>query len=263
MSCATGYFSRAKEGGARSSGAGADSFLLEYSADICVAGVFDGHGRDGERASSDCMERVRSGMREFPSGCPPVQRLVSDLLSEDEASRTPMSGTTAALILHVGGGEVATVHVGDSTCAVFDVGGRKLFETPPHDLSNLRELRRLAEAGHTHTRGDRLGGYISTTRSIGMRRLKRKRLGGLLVPDPEVNTVKVEDRSFYVVAMSDGIRKAMTDSEIFRAVSTGEWPTREWRDDATAAYGLVVRSPPAQARSAAEDSLSQRNQSGS
>lgn len=183
---------------------------------LMLAGVFDGHGQEGQRVSkraADAMERMvtEAFLTGMPTNVTAFLQQVFDgvhagLVDSGLAGR---SGTTASLVV-VQEGHAHVAWVGDSMVVLIADGARGecahvSFVTRMHRASDGDELARVQSCGGRVVDGyvvDKAGTHgIALTRSMGD--LDMHAFG--CVPVPQIVTLELHRQHSVLVMASDGL----------------------------------------------------------
>lgn len=128
-------------------------------------------------------------------------------------SRTDMSGTTA--VIAVLDGELLIIgNVGDSRAVMGDLKGSTIPLSFDHKPNQLKERRRIKEAGGfiTFTGVWRVAGILATSRALGDFPLKEPRK--LITAEPDVLTFSLRDhKAHFVILATDGLWDVLTNEE--------------------------------------------------
>lgn len=206
------------------------SMLSDEPHDLHLYGIFDGHG--GEVASEFAEQRlfvslmprlVEAVERHGPSEpedhllsefgrllTEEILQLDSDLLAIVKA-RKDLSGSTLLVAL-VHGTRLVVANVGDSRGVLADCRGQAVPLSFDHKPQQLKEHRRIREAGGHVTFSSgvwRVAGVLATSRALGDYPLKERRL---LVAQPDVLTFDLAGAACAVLA-SDGLWDALSNDQ--------------------------------------------------
>ncbi|KAG0711393.1 Protein phosphatase 1L [Chionoecetes opilio] len=128
-------------------------------------------------------------------------------------ARTDMSGSTA--VVAVLDGELLVIgNVGDSRAVMGDLKGSTIPLSFDHKPNQLKERRRIKEAGGfiTFTGVWRVAGVLATSRALGDFPLKEPRQ--LITAEPDVLTFSLTDhRAHFIILATDGLWDVMTNEE--------------------------------------------------
>ncbi|KAK8388268.1 hypothetical protein O3P69_020274 [Scylla paramamosain] len=128
-------------------------------------------------------------------------------------ARTDMSGSTA--VVAVLDGEMLVIgNVGDSRAVMADLKGSTIPLSFDHKPNQLKERRRIKEAGGfiTFTGVWRVAGVLATSRALGDFPLKEPRQ--LITAEPDVLTFSLTDhRAHFIILATDGLWDVMTNEE--------------------------------------------------
>lgn len=128
-------------------------------------------------------------------------------------ARTDMSGSTA--VVAVLDGELLVIgNVGDSRAVMADLKGSTIPLSFDHKPNQLKERRRIKEAGGfiTFTGVWRVAGVLATSRALGDFPLKEPRQ--LITAEPDVLTFSLTDhRAHFIILATDGLWDVMTNEE--------------------------------------------------
>lgn len=138
---------------------------------------------------------------------------VDNQVVEECKSRTDMSGTTAVIALL--DGELLIIgNVGDSRAVMGDLKGSTIPLSFDHKPNQLKERRRIKEAGGfiTFTGVWRVAGILATSRALGDFPLKEPRK--LVTAEPDVLTFSLRDhKAHFVILATDGLWDVLTNEE--------------------------------------------------
>eukprot|EP00798_Chlamydomonas_sp_ICE-L_P015834 gene15836-21959_t len=84
---------------------------------------------------------------------------------------------------------------------------------------NKEEHRRVLEAGSHIDDEGYVGSVLEVSRSIGDFRTKSELGAGVIIPDPDVTSLKLTPESLFLVAFSDGISSRMDDCSVCNMVA--------------------------------------------
>ncbi|KAB7494084.1 Protein phosphatase 1L [Armadillidium nasatum] len=138
---------------------------------------------------------------------------------------TDLSGTTA--IIAVLDGELLIIgNVGDSRAVMGDLKGSTIPLSFDHKPNQLKERRRIKEAGGfiTFTGVWRVAGILATSRALGDFPLKDPRK--LITAEPDVLTFSLKDhKAHFVILASDGLWDVMSNEDAVEFVRNhiNEW----------------------------------------
>ncbi|MCL4123992.1 UNVERIFIED_CONTAM: hypothetical protein GTU68_003088 [Idotea baltica] len=128
-------------------------------------------------------------------------------------SRTDLSGSTA--VVAVVDGELLIIgNVGDSRAVMGDLKGSTIPLSFDHKPNQLKERRRIKEAGGfiTFTGVWRVAGILATSRALGDFPLKDPRK--LITAEPDVLTFSLKDhKAHFVILATDGLWDVMSNEE--------------------------------------------------
>lgn len=205
--------------------------------DIHLYGVFDGHGgelaaeyaekelfpslmrklvqakeRQGTPSSASKNEETRILLAEFSKVITEeILHLDTNILSVAKASRD-LSGSTA-LVAMVHGAHLLVANVGDSRGVLCDRKGQAIPLSFDHKPQQLKEHKRIKEAGGFITFNGvwRVAGVLATSRALGDFPLKDR---SLVVAQPDVLTFDLKDLgATFMVLASDGLWDALSNEE--------------------------------------------------
>lgn len=128
-------------------------------------------------------------------------------------ARTDMSGSTA--VVAVLDGELLVIgNVGDSRAVMADLKGSTIPLSFDHKPNQLKERRRIKEAGGfiSFTGVWRVAGVLATSRALGDFPLKEPRQ--LITAEPDVLTFSLTDhRAHFIILATDGLWDVMSNEE--------------------------------------------------
>lgn len=128
-------------------------------------------------------------------------------------SRTDVSGTTA--VIAVLDGELLIIgNVGDSRAVMGDLKGSTIPLSFDHKPNQLKERRRIKEAGGYITFAGvwRVAGILATSRALGDFPLKEPRK--LVTAEPDVLTFSLRDhKAHFVILATDGLWDVLSNEE--------------------------------------------------
>ncbi|XP_068203096.1 protein phosphatase 1L [Palaemon carinicauda] len=138
---------------------------------------------------------------------------IDNQVVEECKIRTDMSGTTA--VIAVLDGELLIIgNVGDSRAVMGDTKGSTIPLSFDHKPNQLKERRRIKEAGGfiTFTGVWRVAGILATSRAFGDFPLKEPRK--LVTAEPDVLTFSLRDhKAHFVILATDGLWDVLTNEE--------------------------------------------------
>ncbi|KAL1123768.1 hypothetical protein AAG570_001541 [Ranatra chinensis] len=139
--------------------------------------------------------------------------LAADRLLVQAAKKTMDVAGTTALIALVEGSRLIVANVGDSRGVMCDAKGNAIPLSFDHKPQQMREQKRIKEAGGFITFNGvwRVAGILATSRALGDYPLKDKKL---VIADPDILTFRLDDhRPQFVVLASDGLWDTFTNEE--------------------------------------------------
>lgn len=215
------------------------SILSDADHDIHLYGIFDGHGgelaadfaekklfpslikrlvevKSQHRTPKETPEQRAEGTRallaEFSRVITEeILRLDTDLLAAAKAKKD-LSGSTALVAL-VHGAHLVVANVGDSRGVLCDKKGQAVPLSFDHKPQQLKEHKRIKEAGGFITFNGvwRVAGVLATSRALGDFPLKDRRL---VVAQPDVLTFNLADLgATFMVLASDGLWDALSNDD--------------------------------------------------
>ncbi|XP_063232789.1 protein phosphatase 1L isoform X1 [Bacillus rossius redtenbacheri] len=137
---------------------------------------------------------------------------VDRLLVEDAKKSMDVAGTTALIAL-VEGSRLVVANVGDSRGVMCDGKGNAIPLSFDHKPQQMRERKRITEAGGFITFNGvwRVAGILATSRALGDYPLKDKKL---VIADPDILTFDLDDhKPLFLVLASDGLWDTFTNEE--------------------------------------------------
>ncbi|XP_064456466.1 protein phosphatase 1L-like [Ornithodoros turicata] len=145
-----------------------------------------------------------------------ILSLDASLLDIAKASRD-LSGSTALVAL-IHGNDVLVANVGDSRGVMCDNKGMAIPLSFDHKPQQLKEHRRIKEAGGFITFSGvwRVAGVLATSRALGDFPLKERQL---LVAQPDILSFRVENGTSGLVLATDGLWDALSNEEAAGFVS--------------------------------------------
>lgn len=123
-----------------------------------------------------------------------------------------MAGTTA-LIAVLEGSKLIVANVGDSRGVMCDSRGNAIPISFDHKPQQMRERKRIKEAGGFVTFNGvwRVAGILATSRALGDYPLKDKKL---VIADPDILTFNLTDhKPLFVILASDGLWDTFSNEE--------------------------------------------------
>lgn len=131
--------------------------------------------------------------------------LAADRLLIETAKKTMDVAGTTALIALMEGSRLVVANVGDSRAVMCDNKGTAIPLSFDHKPQQMRERKRIKEAGGFVTFNGvwRVAGILATSRALGDYPLKDKKL---VIADPDILTFDLEDhKPLFVILASDGL----------------------------------------------------------
>lgn len=206
------------------------SILSDKPHNLHLYGVFDGHG--GEVASeyaqqhlfASLMPRLVAAVEQRQLGEPVEQllakftQLLTDAILQLDSDLLPilkerhdLSGSTLLVAL-VHGNHLVVANVGDSRGVLADLCGQALPLSFDHKPQQLKEHKRIREAGGFITFNGvwRVAGVLATSRALGDYPLKERHL---LVAQPDVLTFDLSRGAACAVLASDGLWDALSNEQ--------------------------------------------------
>uniref|UniRef100_A0A1B6CPH1 PPM-type phosphatase domain-containing protein n=1 Tax=Clastoptera arizonana TaxID=38151 RepID=A0A1B6CPH1_9HEMI len=139
--------------------------------------------------------------------------LAADRLLVEAAKKTMDVAGTTALIALIEGSQLIVANVGDSRGVMCDSKGNAIPLSFDHKPQQMRERKRIKEAGGFITFNGvwRVAGILATSRALGDYPLKDKRL---VIADPDILTFNLADhRPQFLILASDGLWDTFTNEE--------------------------------------------------
>lgn len=139
--------------------------------------------------------------------------LAADHLLVETAKRSLDVAGTTALIAILEGSRLTVANVGDSRGVMCDGRGNAIPLSFDHKPQQMRERKRIKEAGGFVTFNGvwRVAGILATSRALGDYPLKDKKL---VIADPDVLTFDLNDhRPAFVILASDGLWDTFSNEE--------------------------------------------------
>lgn len=144
--------------------------------------------------------------------------LTDEVLAADEqlieiAKKSMDVAGTTALIAMLEGHKLVVANVGDSRGVMCDSKGNVIPLSFDHKPQQMRERKRIKEAGGFVTFNGvwRVAGILATSRALGDYPLKDKKL---VIADPDILTFDLRDhKPLFVVLASDGLWDTFTNDE--------------------------------------------------
>ncbi|KAK7789232.1 hypothetical protein R5R35_007056 [Gryllus longicercus] len=139
--------------------------------------------------------------------------LAADRLLVETAKKSLDVAGTTALIALLEGSRLVVANVGDSRGVMCDSKGNAIPLSFDHKPQQMRERKRIEEAGGfvTFTGVWRVAGILATSRALGDYPLKDKKL---VIADPDILTFDLEDhKPMFLVLASDGLWDTFTNEE--------------------------------------------------
>ncbi|GLG95816.1 Probable protein phosphatase CG10417 [Gryllus bimaculatus] len=139
--------------------------------------------------------------------------LAADRLLVEAAKKSLDVAGTTALIALLEGSRLVVANVGDSRGVMCDSKGNAIPLSFDHKPQQMRERKRIEEAGGfvTFTGVWRVAGILATSRALGDYPLKDKKL---VIADPDILTFDLEDhKPMFLVLASDGLWDTFTNEE--------------------------------------------------
>lgn len=137
---------------------------------------------------------------------------VDELILEAAKKKLDVAGTTA-LIAIMEGGKLTVANVGDSRGVMCDNKGNAIPLSFDHKPQQMRERKRIKEAGGFVTFNGvwRVAGILATSRALGDYPLKDKKL---VIADPDILTFDLKDhKPSFVILASDGLWDTFSNEE--------------------------------------------------
>lgn len=188
-----------------------------------IYGIFDGHGGEfsADFAEKALFKSLMVRLLKLPKD--DTTQSMADLLTEEflnvdhqlleiVKSTLDMSGSTAlvALLRH----DILTVaNVGDSRGVMCDKDGNAIPMTVDHKPQQLKERRRIKQAGGFITFNGvwRVVGVLATSRALGDYPLKEK---NFLIAEPDVYTFDMKElEPKFIILATDGLWDCFTNEE--------------------------------------------------
>lgn len=139
--------------------------------------------------------------------------LAADRLLVEAAKKSLDVAGTTALIAIQEGSKLIVANVGDSRGVMCDSRGNAIPISFDHKPQQMRERKRIKEAGGFVTFNGvwRVAGILATSRALGDYPLKDKKL---VIADPDILTFNLNDhKPLFVILASDGLWDTFTNEE--------------------------------------------------
>lgn len=139
--------------------------------------------------------------------------LAADQLLIETAKKSMDVAGTTALIAILEGSKLIVANVGDSRGVMCDVRGNAIPLSFDHKPQQVRERKRIKEAGGFVTFNGvwRVAGILATSRALGDYPLKDKKL---VIADPDVLSFDLNDhRPSFLILASDGLWDTFSNEE--------------------------------------------------
>lgn len=139
--------------------------------------------------------------------------LAADHVLVETAKKSMDVAGTTALIAILEGSRLIVANVGDSRGVMCDARGNAIPLSFDHKPQQMRERKRIKEAGGFVTFNGvwRVAGILATSRALGDYPLKDKKL---VIADPDVLTFDLNDhKPYFIILASDGLWDTFTNEE--------------------------------------------------
>ncbi|KAF5305697.1 hypothetical protein FQA39_LY09186 [Lamprigera yunnana] len=140
--------------------------------------------------------------------------LVADqMLLEVAKKNMDVAGTTALIALLESDSKLYVANVGDSRGVMCDIRGNAIPLSFDHKPHQMRERKRIKEAGGFVTFNGvwRVAGILATSRALGDYPLKDKKF---VIADPDILTFDLTDhKPLFIILASDGLWDTFTNEE--------------------------------------------------
>lgn len=139
--------------------------------------------------------------------------LAADRLLVEIAKKSMDVAGTTALIAMLQGSKLVVANVGDSRGVMCDNKGNAIPLSFDHKPQQMRERKRIKEAGGFVTFNGvwRVAGILATSRALGDYPLKDKKL---VIADPDILTFELHDhKPLFVILASDGLWDTFSNEE--------------------------------------------------
>lgn len=165
------------------------------------------------------MKRIPASSYYDKSGIVNYGKLITDeVLAADErllevAKKTMDVAGTTALIAMLEGTKLIVGNVGDSRGVMCDGRGNAIPLSFDHKPQQMRESKRIREAGGFVTFNGvwRVAGILATSRALGDYPLKDKKL---VIADPDILTFDLNDhKPMFIILASDGLWDTFSNEE--------------------------------------------------
>lgn len=140
--------------------------------------------------------------------------LAADKILVEEAKKNKDVAGTTALIALMEGSHLVVANVGDSRGVMCDNKGNAIPLSFDHKPQQLKESKRIKEAGGFITFNGvwRVAGILATSRALGDYPLKFK---NLVIADPDILTFDLNDhKPHFIILASDGLWDTFTNEEV-------------------------------------------------
>lgn len=175
-----------------------------------VYGVFDGHGKEGQKAATIARDTIQ-GMLEQATMVQTIENCQSMFAAAQSKCLCEIEkGGTTALCCFVDAQRLLVANVGDSRCVLARAGKAKDLSTD-HCCEREDERKRVeANGGHVLYVGGtwRVDGSLNITRSLGNREL-----ANVLSAVPEFVEHEIAEEDDFVVLATDGVWKVMSSQD--------------------------------------------------
>lgn len=139
--------------------------------------------------------------------------LAADQLLVETAKKSMNVAGTTALIAILEGSKLIVANVGDSRGVMCDNKGNAIPLSFDHKPQQMREKKRIKEAGGFVTFNGvwRVAGILATSRALGDYPLKDKKF---VIADPDILTFELNDhKPLFIILASDGLWDTFTNEE--------------------------------------------------
>jgi protein phosphatase 1L len=230
------------------------ALIRKLSNDQIVLGVFDGHGKFGDKVSTFVCDTLPDLLKNEPITKALFEDANEALQDELETKDYAWGSGTTSVVAVLQDDQLIVANTGDSRLLV-GRNGVALFSTKDHKPNNPEELKRIYNAGgfiQGHYVYDIDGKYgLALSRGLGDVSCHR---GDVVTAQPQVDTVMVKVGDF-IVAASDGLFDVIENQEVIEFVQghldfghsiiavsealTQEARSRGSRDDITALIVMI------------------------
>ncbi len=194
------------------------SLIQKLSPDQIIFGVFDGHGKQGDKVASFVCNTLPDLLQEDPLTQTILEDTNAALQAELETKEYAWKSGTTAVFGVLDRNKLIVSNTGDSRLLVAR-NGKEIFSTVDHKPHNPAEFERIVIEG-----GIINGPYVydidgihglAVSRTLGDTACHRD---DIVIEEPQIDTVEIKEGDI-IIAATDGLFDVMTNDEVINFVN--------------------------------------------